>query len=98
MRGTGGVQQQARGLDRVSADDDCTGSLEVFASFAIEIDDTVDAAVAAQADARSHCVGSNLRAMGDGIRHVRDQRAGLGSHFASLETEAAIDAVRPVAV
>ena len=98
MAGTCGVEEQSRSLDGIAGDDDCPGSLKVLLSFAIEVDDSVHPAIVAQTDARSHCMRPNLCAVGDGVRHMGNQRAGFGSNLAALKAEAAIDAMRSVAM
>ena len=93
-----GIEQQARRLDSVAGDDDGTGVLETFLTFPIDIDDPIDAAVFTQPDACRHGMRPNFGSMGDGIRNMRDECACLGSDFASLQTEAPIDTVRPVSM
>ena len=61
-------------------------------------EDTVGLAIVAQADARCHCMSADLSTMRDGIGHMRDQRACLGAHFASLKTKTAVDAVWTIAM
>ena len=94
----GGVQQQARRLNGVAGDDDRLRALEVRHCHRDRSSDTGDAAVFAQFDARDHAVVADLRALFERVGNMGDQRAGLGAHFAALDAEAAIDAVRAVAV
>ena len=68
----------------------------MFASLPIKIGNTAYAPVLAKINARDHAVGTNFRAVRDGVRHVRDQSAGLCADLAALNAKASIDAMRPV--
>src|SRR5581483_12276270 len=65
---------------------------------AIVVDDSIHTPITPQRNTRRHRMRSNLCAMRDRIRHVGDERACLRAHLASLNTEAAIDAMRTVTV
>jgi hypothetical protein len=72
--------------------------LEVFFAFVIDVDDSIHAAIIAKSDAGGHRMSTDLCATGDGVRDMRDQRAGFGTNFAALKTKTAIDAVWPIAM
>src|SRR5579872_351976 len=96
MARAGGIKEQTWRLNRVARDDDGPRSLKMFVAVAIEIDNTVNAAVLAQTNARGHRMSANLCTVGDGIGHVGDESACFGADLAALEAKPAIDAVRPI--
>jgi hypothetical protein len=93
----GREQQQSGRLDRVARDGDGAGPLVVLAAGAQVVDAGDRAGPVVDRDAGRHAVGPDLGAVGERVRDMGDQRAGLGVDFAALQAEAAVDAVRPVA-
>src|SRR5579871_3196569 len=65
---------------------------------AVDVEDAVYAAVAAQADAGGHRMRTDFRAVPDGVGNMSNQGAGFGAHFASLQAEPAIDAVGAISM
>ncbi len=98
MAWAGRVQQQPRRFDGITRNDDGACALKVLFTFTIKIDDAINAAIVAQADPGRHAVGTNLRAMRDGVGNMRDERTGFRSDLAALQAEAAIDAMRTVSM
>src|SRR5579859_498321 len=94
--GTGGVQEQARRLDGITADDDNSGVLLMLVFVLIEIAHTVGQTVLVEIDACDHAARADLRAMPDGIRYMTDERALLGTDLTPLDAEATIDAMRTI--
>ena len=92
------IQEQARSLDSISANNDHLGFQRVFMSIRVKVSNPSRASVLAEIDPRYHAMVSNLGAMLECIRNVRYQRALFGSDFATLNTESPIDAMRPIAM
>jgi hypothetical protein len=72
--------------------------LKVLFAVTIAIDNAVNAAIVANADARRHGIRAHFGATRYCIGHMCDESAALGSHFAALQAEAAINAVWPIPV
>ena len=90
------MQEQPRRLDRVAADRDRVGSLELLAPLGDVADAGAAPARVVDLDAHDHRLRPHLDAVLDRVGEVRDQRARLRVHLAALEAEAAVDAVRAV--
>ena len=93
----GGVQEQARGLDRVAADGDGVSAHEVGGAVADVADAGGLSAALVGLDADRHRIGADLDAVLDRVGQMGDERAGLGVDLAALQAEAAIDAMGAVA-
>ncbi len=93
MPRTGGVEEQPRSFDCIPGYNYRPGSLEMLLAVAVDIDNAISPAIVAQADARSHRMRANLRAMSDGIGHMGDQRACFRTDLAALQAKTAIDAM-----
>ena len=93
----GGVQQQPRGLDRVTAHGDRVGAHEVRVAAADVGDAAGPAAALVDFDPDRHGVGPHFDAVLDRVGQVGDERAGLGVDLAALLAEPTVDAVGAVA-
>ena len=93
-----GVQQQPGRFDGVAAHCDGSCALEALHPGShVGVGDARDgAAGVVDLDSHRHRVGSDLDAVVDRVRQVRNERAGLGVDLAALQTEAAVNAMRPV--
>ncbi len=98
VAGAGGVEKEAGGFDGVSGDDDRAGSLEVFAAIAVEVEDAVGASGGVDGHTADHGEVADFGAVFEGVGDVGDEGGGFGSDLAALDAEAAVDAVRTVAV
>ncbi len=92
------VEQQARRLNGVAANNDYLCLLLALAHIRVKIGHAGCQSLAVEIDARHHAVIAHLGAIIDPIGDMRVERAGLGANFAALDTEAAIDAVGPVSM
>ena len=70
----------------------------MFTALLIKIDNSVGQPIFAHGDASDHAVVANLRAVRQCIGYMSDERRWVRTHFAALDTKAAIDAMRAVAV
>src|ERR1039458_3020287 len=98
MVGAGRVEEQPKRFKGVSADDDGSGTLEMFETVDVVVDDSVGAIILSHRNASDHTVIPNLRAVRNCVGNMGDERRCLRSYLAALDTEAAVDTVWSVSV
>ena len=82
--GSGPVQQQPGGLDRITGDGDRVGPLEPLAPVAHVAHSGDPATRVVNLDLEGHATGADLRAVLDRVADVGDERRCLGVDLAPL--------------